>query len=101
LSDVGDKHDKGWVKNFINQYAKNTDVERYAWEFLKVFSELADQGYVSDDPVYEKCEVSGCLGYVEYEGWWQVTDFTGNKTGMIQKRKVCKDHVGVLKGIVQ
>ena len=44
------------------------------------------------------CEVSGCRNHAAYEGWWQVTDFSGNKTGMVQKRKVCEKHKTLLIG---
>lgn len=38
------------------------------------------------------CEVPGCKEEAEWEGWYRVVDFTGNPTGLIQKRMVCELH---------
>ena len=52
-------------------------------------------GYV--EPVI-CCEVPGCLREAEYEGWYSVRDFAGMKTGLIQRRQVCAQHVSILNG---
>jgi hypothetical protein len=50
-------------------------------------------------PEVERCEVSGCEAAVKYEGWYRALDpFTGEPTGLIQRRRVCKEHTTLLIG---
>lgn len=44
----------------------------------------------------DKCEIQGCTQYAAYEGWYKVLDFSGNPTGLIQRRCVCDAHVNML-----
>ncbi len=37
------------------------------------------------------CEFRDCMNEAEYEGWFSVLDFSGQKTGLIRKMYVCKD----------
>ena len=49
--------------------------------------------------VGEKCEVSGCTNQVWGEGWVEVRDqFTGEPTGLIQRRRLCEAHKHLFKG---
>ena len=46
-----------------------------------------------------RCEVQGCNGPAEYEGWWRALDpFLGTPTGLIQRRTVCEKHKSLLIG---
>lgn len=42
------------------------------------------------------CSVKGCQNPAKYEGYYEVWDFAGVKTGLMQLRNVCEDHIGVL-----
>ena len=44
------------------------------------------------------CEVDGCHNVAEWRGWHKVKDFTGNPTGLIQRRLVCDEHKHLLNG---
>lgn len=44
------------------------------------------------------CEVQNCTNEADYEGWYRVLDFLGTPTGLIQRRRVCRDHMSVLIG---
>ena len=44
------------------------------------------------------CEVDNCTNLAEWEGWYKVRDFSGNTTGLMQKRCVCEEHKCLLEG---
>lgn len=47
------------------------------------------------------CEVQGCTEVAEHEGWYRVLDpFLQTPTGLIQRRRVCGEHVNMLIGQV-
>ncbi len=39
-----------------------------------------------------RCEVKGCQLEAEYEGWYRVLDFSGNRTGLNRKGRFCEAH---------
>lgn len=48
---------------------------------------------VYDVPIEEQCEMIGCYDWAIYEAWFRVTDFSGTPTGIIQRYKVCEEHI--------
>lgn len=45
-----------------------------------------------EPPINPRCEVDGCKNDADFEGWYRVFDFAGQKTGLIQRRQVCEQH---------
>lgn len=39
-----------------------------------------------------RCQCAGCELPAEYEGWYRVRDFTGNKTGLNRQGHFCDKH---------
>ena len=46
-------------------------------------------------PVENTCEVTDCTSPAKYEGWIRVKDGFGIPTGLMQKRRVCEEHIGL------
>lgn len=44
-------------------------------------------------PLDEQCEMKGCYDFAIYEAWFRQYDNLGYKTGLIQRYKVCEEHV--------
>ena len=44
------------------------------------------------------CSVHDCKNGAQFEGYYEVCDFAGIKTGLIQLRRVCEDHKTILIG---
>ncbi|MFA5715400.1 MAG: hypothetical protein WC998_06655 [Candidatus Paceibacterota bacterium] len=42
------------------------------------------------------CQIEGCKNPATHEGWYEVRDFAGITTGLMQRRKVCEDHICML-----
>ncbi len=45
-----------------------------------------------------RCQAAGCTEPPMYEGWYDVHDLSGNKTGTVRQGRFCQKHASILIG---